>query len=437
MVVLAGALGVGGCHDDGECEEKLRVCSIDEADCRAHVFVQTACARGFDGREVPEVHSITRSEFADSLRGDPPTAEQQREDAQTATALRMLALLPPGQTSSDDESVSAYAQNVLAFYSREDRSVTIVETNLADADRDTEVFVLSHEFVHAQTDVDIGLQELFDANVDSTDSEMAMRALVEGEAVHYSNVTMARMPGRTVSESGFESYYREWQADRRAAAADPAIGFTELRASFPYPFGGAFVTSRWFEGGAEGVLALYDDPAHAASAYMSRFGAEGPADVPPLSADPLPEGWSVVVDDTFGAWFLFAFASRATSPGTVADTLASEWRGDRILVVGGPNDGEVALAWKVRFAAVSAASSFSAVLGNAPPEGVRAVEVAGNDVTMIMAPDDATLATWQGTFATAHVEGSGQRLAGPVAPQRTRLLTSQPKAAAVKNMMRL
>lgn len=418
------------CADDRECEEPLRVCDIASAGCREHVFVQTACARGHDGRTVPTVYTITRDEFETLLRSeDEPTAEQQRIDAQTATALRMLDLLPPGTTSSNEATIESYARNVLAFYSRGDASVTIVETNLGDVDRETSVFILSHEFVHAQQDIDVGLQDFFDAHVTSADSNAAIRSITEGEAVLFSNVTMARQPGAGLSSAIFDEYYaRQQQALRDAAAGstDPATeaAYTDLSSSFPYPFGGQLVTDRWLSEGDAGVLDLYDDPPLSTATILRTLAGVEPAnvvDLPPLSASTVPEGWSIVAEDTLGAWIMFAVARRSNVSESAAIELSQDWAGDRVLVAGGTADAEVALAWTVRFGGEASAELFAEFLSAAPPpEGVRSVQQAGHDVTLVMAFDADALALWEGTFEAAVVEpGSSLRsapLPRPLAP---------------------
>lgn len=418
LAILAIAVG---CGDDRDCDEPLQVCDIGSAGCREHVFVQTACARQHAGRTVPTVHTITRDEFQAMLEGDAePTADEQRIDAQNATALRMLDLLPPGTTSSNDAAIEAYARNVLAFYSRSDTSITIVETNLGDVDHETSVFVLSHEFVHAQQDVDVGLQDFFDAHVTSSDSNTAIRSVTEGEAVLFSNVTMARQPGQSITAEVFHRYYADQQAGlREAAAGESDAAYTDLASSFPYPFGGQLVTDRWLSDGMEGVLGIYDDPPLSTATVLRTLAGVEPAnlpDPPGLSTGPLPMGWSIVADDTLGAWILFAVARRSGFEEAVAEDLAEDWAGDRLLVAGGPTAEEVALAWTLRFGSDGSAERFAAIADTAPPEGVRAVEQAGHDITMIIAVDDESLALWQGTFEAAHAEPAPSLL-GDEAPR--------------------
>lgn len=403
-----------GCGDEADCEQPLEICDIGAAGCREHVFVQTACAREHAGRTVPAVHSITRDEFEALLREGPePTAEELRIDAQSATALRMLHLLPAGETSSDEAAIEAYARNVLAFYSRSDASVTIVETNLGEVDDETAVFVLSHEFVHAQQDVDVGLQGFFDAHVTTTDSNTAIRSVTEGEAVLFSNTTMARQPGLSLTASVFDAYYAQQQQGLRDAAAGvtepgvPAAAFTDLSSSFPYPFGGELVTDRWLDEGISGVLDIYDDPPLSTATILRTLAGAEPAnvvDVPTLSTGELPAGWSVVADDTLGAWILFAVARRSDFTETSASELAEDWAGDHLLVVGGPTEAEVALAWRVRFGSDALAERFAGIASSTPPEGVRSVERNGSDVTLVVATDAESLALWETTFEAAVVE---------------------------------
>lgn len=424
LALLAAAVG---CGESDECRAAFQVCDIASADCREHVFVQTACARGHEGRDVPPVHTITRDEFAVLLQsGQPPTADEQRVDAQSATAMRMLDLLPPGESSSDAAAIEAYARNVLAFYSRSDETVTIVETNLGDVDRETACFVLSHEFVHAQQDIDVGLQDFFDAHVTSTDSNTAIRSVTEGEAVLFSNVTLSHRAGQNITTEEFAAYYSAQQENLREAAAgassvdEAAAAITELSSSFPYPFGGELVTARWLDDDMAGVLELYDDPPLSTATVLRTLAGAEPAnllDVPALSTSTLPAGWSIIVDDTLGAWILFAVARRNDFDALAAEDLAEDWAGDRLLVAGGPTAAEVALAWTLRFGSDLSAERFAAIASTPPPEGVRSVRHEGHDVTMILAVDEESLALWEATFETAHVEPAPGSLGHDAAPR--------------------
>lgn len=412
LVLLAAPAACG--RDADECDRELVVCDIGSAACREHVFAQTACARDHEGRTVPTVHTITRDEFVDLLQDESePTAEEQRIDAQLATALRMLDLLAPGTTSSTDAAIESYASNVLAFYSRSDTSVTIVETNLGSVDRETAVFVLSHEFVHAQQDVDVGLQAFFDAHVTSSDSNTAIRSVTEGEAVLFSNVTLSRQHGQALTPEAFAAYYSSQQDSLREAAAgnsaadEPDAAYTDLSSSFPYPFGGELVTERWLDDGMEGVLGLYDDPPLSTATVLRMLDGAEPAnlpDPPALSTSTLPQGWSIVSDDTLGAWIMFAVARRSDFDEPLAESLAKDWAGDRLLVAGGPTAQEVALAWTLRFGSDDSAERFAAIADTPPPEGVRSVQQDGHDVTMIIAVDEESLALWEATFEASKAQ---------------------------------
>lgn len=402
------ALSSLACADPEDCEHELQICGIGSADCQEHVFAQTACARGHAGRTPPPVHTITRDQLEELLRGDePPTAEELLVDAQLATSLRMLGLLPPGQTSNEEAAIQAYAQSVLAFYSRADASVTIVETNLGD-DPETEVFVLSHEFVHAQQDVDVGLQDFFDVHATNNDSTTATRSVTEGEAVHYSNLTLARQPGFGITPQVFADYYASrQQALRDAAAGDPSseVGFTDLSSLFPYSFGGELVTNRWLAEGDVGVLELYDAPPPSTAAVLRTVeGLEPlPLEAVTVSVGTVPEGWQVVADDTMGAWILYAFALRSGIGEPTASSIAEGWQGDQVVVAGGEGELDVAVAWTVRLADETLARALANVEATAPPEGARSVRIDGRTVTMVTAQDAADLPQWEETFPAASV----------------------------------
>ncbi|MCH9682062.1 MAG: hypothetical protein K0V04_11550, partial [Deltaproteobacteria bacterium] len=373
--------------------------------------------------DVPPVATITRSEFEELLRADEaPTEQEQRADAQRATALRMLALLPAGQSSSDEAAIAAYASNVLAFYTRSNATVTIVETNLGDVSLESSVAVLSHEFVHAQQDVDVDLQDFFDANVDSADSLSATRSITEGEAVLHTSLTMARQPGAYVDAELFERFFSAQQQSLRESAAgegEAAAQYTDISSSFPYPFGGQLVTDVWLADGNAAVLDLYDSPPGSTAAVLRTLAGREPGgavEPPPLGITTVPDGWSVVAEDVLGAWILFAVARRSGFVESSATAMAEDWAGDRIFVLGGATEAEAAMAWSIRFGTEDLAEQFAGIQDAVPPEGVRAVEVDGRDVTLIMAPDDDMLELALGTFEAAVVE-PGQSFVAPGTPQ--------------------
>lgn len=405
---VAGMLAAAptACGDEPGCDEPLRICDIGSSECREHVFVQTACARGFDDHTPPPVESITRAELIEVLRPDEtPTQAQALEDEQRAKMMRMLRLVPPSTTSDMEASIQTLASQVLAFYDRDSGTVTLVESNLGDIERSAEIFVLSHEFVHAQQDVDIGLQGFFDEHVTTYDSATASRCVTEGEAVHYSNLTLARQPGAEISAEAFAAYYRDQQGAVRQLAADrEAVGYTELTLAFPYPFGGELVTEEWFAAGDPGVLALYDAPWPSTGDVLRLLGDEPPRgapDVPSLAAPDLPEGWSILADDTFGAWITFAFAHRNLVARSTAEEIALDWSGDRLLVAVGPTASDVALAWRFRFGDERSAESL-AVVGDVPPhEGAWSVVRDGRDLMIVVGPDADSLPTWEASFVAA------------------------------------
>ncbi|MEX1366630.1 MAG: hypothetical protein AB1Z98_26125, partial [Nannocystaceae bacterium] len=346
--------------------------------------------------------------------GAPPTEDEVRVDAQLATSLRMLGLLPPGQTSSDEAAIAAYASSVLAFYSRADASVTIVTTNLGDTDLETEVFVLSHEFVHAQQDVDIGLQDFFDEHATTSDGGTATRSVTEGEAVHYSNLTLARRSGLSLTPQLFDEYYAAQQQVLRDAAAgspDSDVGYTDLSSLFPYSFGGQLVTERWFSGGDPGVLELYEAPPPSSGAVLRTIDDQQPLALDPVtvSVGTLPEGYSLVAQDTLGAWILYAYALRSGIDEPTASALAKDWQGDEIVVAGGATETDVAQAWALRFGDPSSAQALAAITTVAAAEGVRSVRVSGRDATIVMTQTEDQLAQWDAVFPAAAVE-PGQEL---------------------------
>jgi hypothetical protein len=242
FAVLASWVAVLGCDDGVDssinpdpCVPSL--CDIRAAECQRDVALAVHCFRG--GQLVmPEVEVIDPAELDARFRDDEPTEQEQ---LQYERLMRGLALfgLANANASLDDLRAEVTAE-IAAIYDHERGHILIVDRGSAMNDKQA-IATLAHEMVHAMQDDDHDLSALT-GSAQSTDELLAIKALVEGEAVHYEVVTYAALEGAGPERINWGSFYPRFQGDQVEAALTDASPIAMSTIRFPYAFGGDFVT---------------------------------------------------------------------------------------------------------------------------------------------------------------------------------------------------
>jgi hypothetical protein len=435
MVTAAAAVAATGCGDDrrfaaGAAEEVRELPLLDE---------------------VP-VRKLTRDEFAaeaaDNADGISDDYLQYYADTYGRVGFfdRTLDLRPVFAGSSSDW--------VGATYSPSRKLITLV----GDAPVDTEV----HEWVHALQDQHFGLLD-YD-NPDSSDSFLARRAVVEGDA------TLAQYRFVANDRYGTDLDGLDWA--QAFEARRQFSGSTLVEADYPVVFLDyvSFVYTYGLELVAHNLTgATYDQPEPAPAPHDWSLEDALFTDAPPATtqevlglgeADPvIPIGLQEVpaaqadrleaLDwDSFGEWYsyllLFPLDQLVAGDGGIdARALAAAWDGDRALFVKDLETGEVAVIWASIWddetAAQAVVDALWQLYGRTPIDGqpdhvalgddgeIAWVERRGNAVVAARnLPDDVAAALVDAAFAGPVSQAPRRRLSLPAAIDRRGRAGSNP-----------
>lgn len=388
--------GFAGCADD-EAHDVPLPCDITERACQRTIFRATAAARGQSKAKMPPIRVISRDQLADELRAavsmssgelDPGEATQQR---QGQTALSLLGLLPPpAMQSADDAYVEQSVATIAAYYSHVSHDVTVISDETED--RDGATITLSHEFVHALQDQREGLSGLRSDFVRSTDGDVALTSLIEGEATWLSLVTYAVNVNQWSKDRiDYEKTFAR-QLDATLSAIEkssaPLIDMSEL---IPYPVGGRHVAELDMNDGLDAVRALFGAPPLTLRAWLPDPPA-APGSLPCPVPD-APDGYTRLEIDSLGAGGLLAFLSAQEVSGQDAYALASEWRADQIGFYASDADPEqVVVAWRLL---VDSGDSARALADAASASGSVTAVTAEENLLLVAATDAPVLDDWQ------------------------------------------
>jgi len=280
-----------------------------------------------------------------------------------------------------------------------------------------EKVVFAHEYTHALEDQNFDLNSLplWDGN--NSDLSMAALSVVEGDAslamsfYAYENLSLAELEEIAESEEG----------QSEILDSSPAVVRETLL--FPYLEGTSFVNAIFEQGGWEAVNQLYSDLPKSTEQIIhpdKYLAYDEPQDVtiPDIKAA-LGEGWSLLDTDILGELYLRIHLEAYVDSATA--TKASEgWGGDRYVFwedAGNRHLMVVNSAWDTAedaqeffdaylvFVNNKSGGSWSVRLNdqdkkwwNAADESVY-LSKQGNDVLLVIAPDETTIETILPRFA--------------------------------------
>lgn len=352
---------------------RFSTCNIAEAACQERIAEIAACQWGGPGTTVvqPVVTTLSQEQYRAQL-----SAKASR-DEQTLTLRsavdRSLALfgLIDGGDLSVDAVAERNAEGVLAYYEPATKSITVIERGSATSQREANATLL-HEMIHALQDTAHDLAGLRGGIAHgSSDGDLALRSLVEGEAKFHDLLFSASLDGQLLTPEEL----RRLLAQRREASEDvllqgPSVLASSLQ-SVPYLYGPGWVLERWLEGGSEALQAAYEAvPSDVLGVLQSSWGAEQEAaaasaypapnvytsdDEPAENAELIPLAY-----DRLGAYTVYT-AARLAGDALAGRQLALGWRGDQLDVYE-LNAGGAAARWHVTFDSAQQASSFAGLL---------------------------------------------------------------------------
>ena len=241
-----------------------------------------------------------------------------------------LGLLQPDENLAE-LLVNLFTSQVAGLYDQETKTMYLVA---AQANSPDDKVTFAHEYTHALQDQHFDLSALAPEDEDNADRSMAIRGLIEGDAVltmviwAQDNLTFAEIQALGESEGEDEL------ADTPPFLRDALL--------FPYTSGFLFVQTLYARGGYAALdEALRDPPASTEQVlHPEKYEArEAPREVrlPPLTPS-LGAEWSELSSGVVGE-----FELRSLLPPPEAESAAAGWGGDRVSVLSNGDDTALVL----------------------------------------------------------------------------------------------
>ncbi len=354
---------------------------------------------------MPPIRAITPEAFEAELR-DEASEDDTFTQRTWGKGLALFGLVPAAE-SFEEAAIREQVENVVAFYRREEKDVTILIRDDNTRDASSAVLTLSHEYVHALQDRREDLEALFDRWVETSDDSLALRSLVEGEAVALSNIAILSARELSVSRVLWDDYFDDWLMARMS---DVVLSDRPLLAarSLVYPVGGRGALEAYLAGGMARVRKLYEKPALTFRSWS--YAPPVALEPEPMDCEPPepPAGYTLSVRDRQGMAGLISLYA-ALGVGARYDE-AHAWLSDWYALYSDESEEseEVAVAWRLRFGSAAAAERFYDGL----PSARRAIqaELSGQEVLLTTASSEDLLADWDRTGGCEASESRAQPL---------------------------
>jgi hypothetical protein len=242
-------LGWSACGDDDQDPHVDIPCDIRDNYCRRAIFRLTAQVRGQAGAKLPPSRIITRQQFAQETRAALAANMQSREAKLFEETLRLIKFLPP-DSSIGEAMAEANIGGVAAYYDPNTADITIIDD--AAESLSSGSLTLSHEFTHSLQDQREGLGALYTGAL-STDAQMAVSALVEGEATILSDVAMSRAAGLPYLRDDVIMYLDRLSSALLGDIEVSDAPFNQAQLVLPYPVGGRAIAEAYVARNIAGV----------------------------------------------------------------------------------------------------------------------------------------------------------------------------------------
>jgi hypothetical protein len=374
--------------------------SPDLATVYAEINEQVRTIRGLEETKPVEPTVVSPEEMTEVLQ---TSFDEDYPPDQVAADERMyhgLGLLPKDAKLAD-VYIELLSSQVAGLYDPVKEQLYVVSK--AGGVGAVEKVYYSHEYDHALQDQNYDLETFTEGLDDQTDEALARQSLVEGDA--YVLMTYWLQQNLTPAEL---SEVLEASADPEAQAAlDKVPPIVAAQLMFSALQGTQFIAGMQVAGGWEAVDAAYADPPKSTEQilhpekYQSR---EAPiaVDLADDLAGTMGSGWSVVDEETMGEHQTAIWLGSGTV--AAATDAAAGWGGDRITLLGGPNDAW-AIAWRTVWDTEADAAEFevtakTAVEKAGGPGSVLPGE-GGTTRWVVIGSDDAALQKVAGALGLA------------------------------------
>jgi len=309
----------------------------------AEIQAQVVEIRGLEPRRPVTPTLLTREELGDLLRaaieeGSPPELLAAYERLYRGMGLMAV----------DVSLATLYGDLVESqaggLYVPDDESLYVVSE--AGGLGPLERVLFAHEFEHALQDQHFDLVAIQSDLVDQTDRQLARQALVEGDAY----VLNARWMLEHLSPAELSELIAQSTDPELLAALDSIPPIIQSAFLFAATHGTQWVLGVQARGGWPAVDALWTRLPESTEQILhpEKYASnEVPIEVavPGGLTDALGAGWTALLEDTLGEHQLGIWLSGDEAPNGIVATLpadaaaaAAGWGGDRVVVLGGPND---------------------------------------------------------------------------------------------------
>ncbi len=321
------AFVAAGCGDDIVTGEALLTCDITKGNCQRGIYASVAERLGLDPGEAPPVRTISVEQFEEELYEELEAGELE-EDAYSH-GLRLMGFLPDEPGSLLGNQLDYLLQNVAAYYSSNTAAITVIDRDYEDWSAQG---ILAHEFVHAIQDRQFGFRTIW-KDVETEDSTVATRSVIEGDAQHASYDWLYQVAGLTLSRADWAEFHDNIKENILLEVRNPETRLMDAASLFPYGYGFEFMSEAYFAGDLEAREALWKVPPRTTLAILFGYETFASGEVDEerlwLPAHPSPvEGYASLGDTELGAFYFYAFLLRYGLTEADAWELMSAMTGD-------------------------------------------------------------------------------------------------------------
>lgn len=246
---------------------------------------------------------------------------------------KLLGLIDPG-LDLEAEYLGLYGTQVIGLYDEETMELYIVEKAGDATDLSAlEEITYAHEYYHLLQDGKFDLGLLHDEAEGNLDRELALAALIEGDATVVESIYALRH----LSPADISDLIAESGEQGPALAAVPYVLRRGLE--FPYVDGAEFVAELYATARGD-IDASYARPPLSTEQIIHPdryFDGDAPRDVTmPELSNALGDGWSEYRRDVIGEFLLRTWLD-AIGVELAADVAAAGWGGDSVVLLDGPD----------------------------------------------------------------------------------------------------
>ena len=271
----------------------------------------------------------------------------------------MLALFPVGMDLKA-ESVKLLKSQIAGFYDPHEKQMVLVQgvATAGFGDRMLEFMVqrdlvndmlLAHELTHALQDQNFALQDQLDKLKDSSDEELALKSVAEGDATLAGFAYIAGRMDNSIAET-LNANLKDLPETFAAQSKDIPEGIS-YPLIFQYSDGVRFVSEAYKRGGWKGVDALYSKPPQSTqqiidpSLYFDR--PLEPVAVEVAGYQTILKEWTNADADTFGELSIQLILQLGYGKDAPEVAVAKNWAGDRMVILS--HGADVAVLWITAF----------------------------------------------------------------------------------------